>query len=77
LNPDVLVVTGDHSTPALMAGHSWHPLPVLLAAKTCRPDGAVTFGERACITGGLGRMPMKYLMSIALAHAGKLEKYGA
>jgi 2,3-bisphosphoglycerate-independent phosphoglycerate mutase len=77
LNPDVLVVTGDHSTPALMAGHSWHPLPVLLAAKTCRPDMAVNFGERACITGGLGRMPMKYLMGVALAHAGRLEKYGA
>ena len=77
LNPDVLVVTGDHSTPALMAGHSWHPLPVLLASKTCRPDTAVNFGERACITGGLGRMPMKYLMGVALAHAGRLEKYGA
>jgi 2,3-bisphosphoglycerate-independent phosphoglycerate mutase len=77
LKPDVFVVTGDHSTPALMSGHSWHPLPVLLAAKNCRPDTAVNFGERACITGGLGRMPMKYLMGVALAHAGKLEKYGA
>jgi 2,3-bisphosphoglycerate-independent phosphoglycerate mutase len=77
LNPDVLVVTGDHSTPALMAGHSWHSLPVLLTAKTCRPDGAVKFGESSCLNGGLGRMPMKYLMGVAMAHAGKLEKYGA
>jgi 2,3-bisphosphoglycerate-independent phosphoglycerate mutase len=77
LNPDVLVVTGDHSTPAAMAGHSWHPVPVLLAAKTCRPDGATSFGEGACLTGGLGRMPMKYLMGVALAHAGKLQKFGA
>jgi len=77
LNPDVLVVTGDHSTPALMAAHSWHPLPVVLAAKSCRTDTVANFGERACITGGLGRMPMKYLMGVALAHAGKLEKYGA
>ncbi|MGA2526705.1 MAG: 2,3-bisphosphoglycerate-independent phosphoglycerate mutase [Smithellaceae bacterium] len=77
LNPDVLVVTGDHSTPAAMAGHSFHPVPVLLSAKTCRPDGAVSFGESACLTGGLGRMPMKYLMGVALAHAGKLQKFGA
>jgi 2,3-bisphosphoglycerate-independent phosphoglycerate mutase len=77
LNPDVLVVTGDHSTPAAMASHSWHPVPVLLWAKTCRPDGATSFGEDACLTGGLGRMPMKYLMSVALAHAEKLQKFGA
>jgi 2,3-bisphosphoglycerate-independent phosphoglycerate mutase len=77
LNPDVLVVTGDHSTPAAMSGHSWHPVPVLLSAKTCRPDLATSFGERTCLTGGLGRMPMKYLMTIALAHAGKLQKFGA
>jgi 2,3-bisphosphoglycerate-independent phosphoglycerate mutase len=77
LDPTVLVITGDHSTPAVMAGHSWHPVPVLLSAKTCRPDLTTTFGERACITGGLGRMPMKYLMGVALAHAGKLRKFGA
>lgn len=77
LNPDVLIVTGDHSTPASMAGHSWHPVPVLLAAATCRPDAVVTFGERACIMGGMGRMPMKHLLGIALAHAEKLQKFGA
>ncbi len=77
LNPDVLVVTGDHSTPAVMSGHSWHPVPVLLSAETCRPDMATSFGERACITGGLGRMPMKNMLGVALAHAGKLQKFGA
>jgi 2,3-bisphosphoglycerate-independent phosphoglycerate mutase len=77
LNPDVLVVTGDHSTPAVMAGHSWHPVPVLLAAKTCRPDSVKNFSELACLNGGLGRMPMRHLMGVALAHAGKLRKFGA
>lgn len=77
LKPDVLVVTADHSTPAALAKHSWHPVPVLLAAKTCRPDRVRQFGERACIQGGLGRMPMVYLMGQALAHAGRLEKFGA
>ncbi len=77
LNPDVLVVTADHSTPAALAAHSWHPVPVLLAAQTCRPDQVERFGERACITGGLGRMPMMYLMGQALAHARRLEKFGA
>jgi 2,3-bisphosphoglycerate-independent phosphoglycerate mutase len=77
LNPDVLVVTGDHSTPAALASHSWHPLPVLLYSATCRPDGVERFGERDCICGGLGRMPMVYLMGLALAHARRLEKFGA
>ncbi|MFH1081530.1 MAG: 2,3-bisphosphoglycerate-independent phosphoglycerate mutase [Pseudomonadota bacterium] len=77
LHPDVLVVTADHSTPAALAAHSWHPVPVLLAAETCRPDCVERFGERTCIQGGLGRMPMMYLMSQALAHAGRLEKFGA
>jgi 2,3-bisphosphoglycerate-independent phosphoglycerate mutase len=77
LNPDVLVVTGDHSTPAALASHSWHPLPVLLYSTTCRPDRVERFGERDCINGGLGRMPMVHLMGLALAHAGRLEKFGA
>ena len=77
LNPDVLVVTGDHSTPAALASHSWHPLPALLYSATCRPDRVERFGERDCICGGLGRMPMVHLMGLALAHAGRLEKFGA
>ena len=77
LNPDVLVVTGDHSTPAALASHSWHPLPVLLHSSTCRTDRVERFGETACITGGLGRMPTVHLMGLALAHARRLEKFGA
>ncbi|MCX5845882.1 MAG: 2,3-bisphosphoglycerate-independent phosphoglycerate mutase [Deltaproteobacteria bacterium] len=77
LNPDVLVVTGDHSTPAALASHSWHPLPALLYSATCRPDRVERFGERDCICGGLGRIPMVHLMGLALAHAGRLEKFGA
>jgi 2,3-bisphosphoglycerate-independent phosphoglycerate mutase len=77
LHPDVLVVTGDHSTPSALASHSWHPVPVLLAAATCLPDRVEHFGERDCIGGGLGRMPMAGLMALALAHARRLEKFGA
>jgi 2,3-bisphosphoglycerate-independent phosphoglycerate mutase len=77
LNPDVLVVTGDHSTPAALASHSWHPLPVLLSSPTCRPDRVEKFGERDCICGGLGRIPTVNLMGLALAHARRLEKFGA
>jgi len=77
LKPEVLVVTGDHSTPAALAGHSWHPVPVILAADTCRPDLVNYFSERDCIRGGLVRMPMMYLMGQALAHAKRLEKFGA
>lgn len=77
LNPDVLIVTGDHSTPAKMKSHSWHPVPVLLSADNCRPDRCEAFGEAECITGGLGQFPAKYLMGFAMAHAGRLEKFGA
>ncbi len=77
-NPDVLVITGDHSTPASMKAHSWHPVPVLLyAPDTARPDGVTSFGERQCQTGGLGRYPMRHLLPLALAHALKLAKFGA
>lgn len=77
LNPDVLIVTGDHSTPSKMRSHSWHPVPTLLRAETCRFDHCTSFGESSCLQGGLGQFPAKYLMSLALAHAGRLEKYGA
>lgn len=77
LKPDVLVVTGDHSTPAAMASHSWHPVPVVLSAHTCRPDRVERFGERDCVYGGLGRIPMVHLMSLALAHAKRMGKFGA
>jgi 2,3-bisphosphoglycerate-independent phosphoglycerate mutase len=78
LHPDVIMVTGDHSTPSLLQYHSWHPVPVLLWAKHCRTDNVKTFGERACITGGLGpRFPAENLMPIALANAQRLEKFGA
>jgi 2,3-bisphosphoglycerate-independent phosphoglycerate mutase len=77
LNPDVLIVTGDHSTPSKLKSHSWHPVPILLWARSCRPDGVVEFGESYCLRGGLGQFPAKYLMSLAMAHAGRLGKYGA
>jgi len=78
LKPDVIVVTGDHSTPAALKFHSWHPVPVLLWSDDCRPDDVKTFGERACMAGGLGpNLPAVNLMPLALANASRLEKFGA
>jgi 2,3-bisphosphoglycerate-independent phosphoglycerate mutase len=77
LNPDVLMVTGDHSTPSKLRSHSWHPVPVLLWAPTCRPDSVIEFGESYCLRGGLGQFPAMYLMPLAMAHAQRLGKYGA
>ena len=77
LNPDVLIVTGDHSTPAYLKSHSWHPVPTLLVSNCCRPDPCQRFSESECIRGGLGHFEAKYLMSLALANAGRLGKYGA
>lgn len=77
LEPDVLVVTGDHSTPSLMGSHSWHPSPFLLLSRFVRPDGTGSFGERSCVRGSLGLMKGYKLMGLLLAHAGRLAKYGA
>ena len=78
LQPDVLLITGDHSTPAKMKSHSWHPVPLLLhAPERALPDIQTQFGERACSQGGLGTLPATELMPIALAHAGRLAKFGA
>lgn len=78
LKPDVLIVTGDHSTPARLRTHSWHPVPYLFwAPATVRPDDQTQFGERACARGGLGTFPALDTMPLALAHAGRLEKFGA
>ena len=77
LEPDVIVVTGDHSTPALLKGHSWHPVPVLLYSHWCRPDGVSRFSESACISGGLGRIAATEIMPLAMANALKLDKFGA
>jgi len=77
LEPDVIVVTGDHSTPALLKGHSWHPVPILLYSKWCRPDKVNEFSESACLSGGLGRFPGTQIMPLAMANALKLNKFGA
>jgi 2,3-bisphosphoglycerate-independent phosphoglycerate mutase len=77
LKPDVLLVTGDHSTPATFKAHSWHPVPVLLVSKWCRPDGASRFTERECRTGGIGHVRSAELMPLVMAHAERLTKFGA
>jgi 2,3-bisphosphoglycerate-independent phosphoglycerate mutase len=77
LRPDVLVVTGDHSTPAVLGGHSWHPVPVLLCSRYCRTDAVRKFSESACLAGGLGRISATQIMPLAMANARKLTKFGA
>jgi 2,3-bisphosphoglycerate-independent phosphoglycerate mutase len=77
LNPDVVIVTGDHSSPAVLKAHSWHPVPLLLYSKYVREDGIAEFGERACGRGSLGVLPAKEVMPIALANAGRISKVGA
>jgi 2,3-bisphosphoglycerate-independent phosphoglycerate mutase len=77
LNPDVFIVTGDHSTPSKLKSHSWHPVPTLLRAATARYDGAKGFSESECLRGGLGQFQAKHLMLLAMAHALRFGKYGA
>lgn len=77
LDPDVVIITGDHSTPTIWKSHSWHELPVLLWSHYIRPDDVTTFGERPCMAGGLGHIRHVDLMPLAMANAGRLAKYGA
>jgi len=75
--PECFVVAGDHSTPSSMKSHSWHPVPFLLHSRYCRTEGRIGFSEDACKTGHLGQFPAVEVMQLALAHAGRLEKFGA
>jgi len=77
LNPDVLIITGDHSTPALMKSHSWHPVPVILNSPYVLGQTCKAFTERECLKGELGIFPTMNLMPLALANAGRLKKFGA
>ncbi|MFC1607485.1 2,3-bisphosphoglycerate-independent phosphoglycerate mutase [Candidatus Latescibacterota bacterium] len=77
LNPDVIAITGDHSTPAVYSAHSWHPVPLLMAGTHVRPDTVTTFGDRAAAGGGLGRFDAHYMMNEMLGAAGKITKFGA
>ncbi|MEP7214998.1 MAG: 2,3-bisphosphoglycerate-independent phosphoglycerate mutase [Anaerolineaceae bacterium] len=77
LGADVLMIAGDHSTPALMAAHSWHPVPFLLHSNYCRDGNAQHFNEQECIKGSLGIFPAVDVMPLAMAHAMRFEKYGA
>jgi 2,3-bisphosphoglycerate-independent phosphoglycerate mutase len=77
LAPDVLVVTGDHSTPSALKSHSWHPVPYILWARTCIPDEVNEFSERSCAKGMLGRFRAVEGMRLMLAHAQRLAKFGA
>ncbi len=77
LRPAVFAVSGDHSTPSLFKAHSWHPVPLLLWGESVFPDECTTFDERAARRGGLGQFQSQDLMAQLMAHAFKLEKYGA
>lgn len=77
LAPDVLVVTGDHATPSVLAGHGWQPVPVVLAGRYSGADPVTAFTERACAAGSLGILPAQHLMPLVLANALRLTKYGA
>ena len=76
LDPDVLVIAGDHSTPAIMAGHSWHPVPFLVRSGITAGEGVPSFSERDFSLGSIGRISATGIMITALAHAGKLRKFG-
>ncbi|GAB6184340.1 2,3-bisphosphoglycerate-independent phosphoglycerate mutase [Thermodesulfovibrio hydrogeniphilus] len=77
LNPDVLVITGDHSTPSLLKSHSWHPVPLLIKSPYVLGGTVQSFTERECLKGELGIIPAVAIMPLLLANSLRLKKYGA
>ena len=75
--PDVLVITGDHSTPVPMKGHSWHPQPVMILSKNSGSDKLERFTDTGANYGSLGVFPAKYLIRYMQANLGMLDKFGA
>ncbi len=74
---DVVCVTGDHSTPTKMKGHSWHPVPVIINSKNSFYGTSKRFTEKECLKGTLGLFEGKNLMNFILAHGELLSKFGA
>jgi 2,3-bisphosphoglycerate-independent phosphoglycerate mutase len=77
LKPDVLIVSGDHATPSVLAAHGWQPVPVMIWSRYCGADGVTAFTERACGAGSLGIIPSQHLMPLVMANALRLTKFGA
>ncbi len=77
LSPDVLVLTGDHSTPALLKAHSWHPVPLLIHSPYVLGGTSQSFTERECLKGELGIIPATAIMPLVLANSLRLRKFGA
>jgi 2,3-bisphosphoglycerate-independent phosphoglycerate mutase len=75
--PDVLAITGDHSTPCALKGHSWHPQPVLLHSACSGSDKLERFTETGANLGSLGIFEAKYLMRLMQANARMFDKFGA
>ena len=77
LKPDVLAITGDHSTPSLLKGHSWHPVPLLINSPYVLGKTSLRFTERECLKGEIGIIPAKKIINLLLANARLLPKFGA
>jgi 2,3-bisphosphoglycerate-independent phosphoglycerate mutase len=77
LGPDVLIVSGDHATPSILAAHGWQPVPALVWSRYCGADPVTAFTERACAAGTLGLIPAHHLMPLIMANALRLTKFGA
>ncbi len=77
LKPDVLIITGDHSTPCIHLEHSWHPVPTIIHSKLALPAFDANFSERGLMGGDLGVFHATHLVPIALAHANRFDKFGA
>jgi 2,3-bisphosphoglycerate-independent phosphoglycerate mutase len=75
--PGVLVITGDHSTPCAVKGHSWHPQPVLLHSAWSGSDKLQRFTETGANLGSLGVFEAKYLIRLMQANERMFDKFGA
>ena len=73
---DVVAITGDHSTPSVVGGHTQHSVPLAINSNLMKGyDTTKHFTEEECISGSLGRLEGIELMPFLLSNARKLNKF--
>jgi 2,3-bisphosphoglycerate-independent phosphoglycerate mutase len=72
-----ILVTGDHCTPVTYGDHTGDAVPAVFYGLGVRPDNCGSFGERACMQGGLGYFTGFDVMTLLTNLAGVQTKFGA
>ncbi|MGE5197347.1 MAG: phosphoglycerate mutase, partial [Deltaproteobacteria bacterium] len=65
----VIAVTSDHSTVWKIKAHSSGPVPLLVSGGNIKPDGTLSFSEKAAGLGSLGEISGRQIMPFLVKSA--------